>query len=128
MKCSRVHPSACISSGEIPCAKFVIAFSLRTHPIGGAARPRKKWTSCAAYWMSTKGERDDEFRAWDFAGTDAGARVDSAAFHLARRGAGSAVCGCNGGLPKCGGALCIGDRCAGADDGLSGDHLRLVAE
>src|SRR5713226_392851 len=39
MKCSRVHPSTLISSGEIQCAKFVIAFSLRTHPAGGAVRP-----------------------------------------------------------------------------------------
>src|SRR6266404_6105732 len=44
IKCSRVHPSTRISSGEIQCAKFVIAFSLRTHPAGGAARPVPSWT------------------------------------------------------------------------------------
>src|SRR5437879_6702733 len=44
MKCSRVHPSVRIASGEIQCAKFVIAFSLRTHPAGGAARPVLSWT------------------------------------------------------------------------------------
>src|SRR5216684_462438 len=44
MKCSRVHPSTLISSGEIQCAKFVIAFSLRTHPAGGAVRPVLSWT------------------------------------------------------------------------------------
>src|SRR6267142_1492957 len=65
-------------------------------------RPRKNWTSCAACWMSTKGERDDELRALDFAGADADARVDPAALHLARRG-------------------------AGADDGFSADYLRVVA-
>src|SRR6266478_1993270 len=43
MKCSRVHPSVRIASGEIQCAKFVIAFSLRTHPAGGAARPVLSW-------------------------------------------------------------------------------------
>src|SRR6267143_2576810 len=90
-------------------------------------RRRKNWTSCAACWMSTKGECDDELRALDFAGADADARLGPAALHLARRGAGSAVCRCNGGLPKCGGALRIGGRCAGADDGFSGDYIRLVA-
>src|SRR6267378_4202253 len=90
-------------------------------------RPRKNWTSCAACWMSTKGERDDELRALDFAGGDADARVDPAALHLARRGAGSAVCGRDGGLPECCGTLRGGRRCAGTDDGFSGDYLRVVA-
>src|SRR5258706_10198773 len=93
----------------------------------GGERPRRNWMSCAACWMSTKGERDDELRALDFAGADASARVDLAAFHLARRGAGSAVCGRDGGLPKRGGTLRASRRCAGADDGFSGDYLRVVA-
>src|SRR6266404_222914 len=90
-------------------------------------RPRRNWTSCAACWMSTKGERDDELRALDFAGADAGARVDPAALYLARRGAGGAVCGRDGGLQKRGGTLRAGCRCAGADDDFSGDYLRVVA-
>src|SRR6266478_45445 len=90
-------------------------------------RPRRNWTSCAACWMSMKGERDDELRALDVAGADAGARVDLAAFHLARRGAGSAVCGRDGGLPKRGGTLRTSRRCAGADDGFFGDYIRVVA-
>src|SRR6266404_1420285 len=47
MKCSRVQPSVRISSGDIQCAKFVIAFSLRTHPAGGAAHPIPSWTFAA---------------------------------------------------------------------------------
>src|SRR6267143_5947667 len=90
-------------------------------------RPRKNWTSCAACWMSTKGERDDELRALDFARGDADARVDPAALHLARRGAGSAVCGRDGGLPERGGTLRVGRRYAGVDDGFSGDNVRVVA-
>src|ERR1700674_331942 len=90
-------------------------------------RPRKNWTSCAGCWMSTKGERDDELRALDFTGADADARVDPTAFHLARRGASSAVCGRDGGLPKRGGTLRAGRRRAGPDDGFSGDYLRVVA-
>src|SRR5216684_462434 len=78
-------------------------------------RPRKNWTNCAACWMSTKGERDDELRALDFAGADEGARMDPAAFHLAGRGAGSVVCGR------------AGCRYAGTDDGFSGDYLRVAA-
>src|SRR6267143_170136 len=38
-KCSRVQPSVRISSGEIQCAKFVMAFSLGTHRAGGATLP-----------------------------------------------------------------------------------------
>src|SRR5229473_1274620 len=68
----------------------------------GGERPRRNWMSCAACWMSTKGERDDELRALDIAGADADARLDPAAFHLARGGAGS-------------------------DDGFSGDYIRVVA-
>src|SRR6266404_3353882 len=90
-------------------------------------RPRRNWTSCAACWMSTKGERDDELRALDFAGADAGARVDPAALYLARRGAGGAVCGRDGGLQKRGGTLRAGGRRAGSDDGFSGDYFRVVA-
>src|SRR5229473_6778701 len=90
-------------------------------------RRRKNWTSCAACWMSTKGERDDELRALDFAGADAGARVDPAALHLARRGASCAVCGRDGSLPECGGTLCAVCRCADTDDGFSGNYLRVVA-
>src|SRR6267142_1771302 len=93
----------------------------------GGKRPRRNWMSCAACWMSTKGERDDELRALDIAGADEDARLDPAAFHLARRGAGSAVCGRDGGLPKRGGTLRVGRRCAGADDGFSGDYIRVVA-
>src|SRR6266478_9258651 len=93
----------------------------------GGERPRRNWMSCAACWMSTKGERDDELRALDFAGGNADARVDPAPFHLARRGAGSAVCGRGGGLPKRGGTLRGGRRCAGTDDGFSDDYLRVVA-
>src|SRR5437879_4021697 len=44
MKCSRVHPSVRIASGEIQCAKFVIAFSILARPAGGAARPVLSWT------------------------------------------------------------------------------------
>src|SRR6266404_9446480 len=90
-------------------------------------RPRRNWMNCAACWMSTKGERDDELRALDFARADADARVDPAALHLARRGAGSAVCGRDGGLPKRGGTLRASRRCASADDGFSGDYIRVVA-
>src|SRR5216684_1718466 len=90
-------------------------------------RPRKNWTNCAACWMSTKGERDDELRALDFAGADEGARMDPAAFHLAGRGAGSVVCGRDGSLPKRGGTVRAGCRYAGTDDGFSGDYLRVAA-
>src|SRR2546425_9667557 len=90
-------------------------------------RRRKNWTSCAACWMSTKGDRDDQLRVLDFAGADADARVDSTAFHLARRGAGSAVCRRDGGLPKRVGALRIGRRCSGTDDGFSSDYFPVVA-
>src|SRR6267142_5009409 len=93
----------------------------------GGKRPRRNWMSCAACWMSTKGERDDELRALDIAGADADARLDPAAFHLARRGAGSAVCGRDGGLPKRGGTLRASRRYAGTDDGFSGDYIRVVA-
>src|SRR5258705_6800122 len=90
-------------------------------------RPRRNWTSCAACWMSTKGERDDQLRELDFAGADADARVDPVALHLARCGAGGAVCGRKGGLPKRGGTLRGGRRCAGTDDGFSDDYIRVVA-
>src|ERR1700682_401580 len=90
-------------------------------------RPRRNWTSCAACWMNTKGERDDELRELDFAGADADARVDPAALHLARRGGGSVVCGRDGGLPKRGGALRVGRRYADSDDGFPGDYFRVVA-
>src|SRR6476660_9300807 len=88
--------------------------------------PRKNWTSCAACSMSMKGERHDKLRALDFAGADAGAGLDSAALYLARRGAGRAVCGRNGGFAKRGGSLRVGRWYAGADDGVSGDYLRVV--
>src|ERR1700704_3077015 len=91
-------------------------------------RLRKNWTSCAACWMSTKGERDDQLRALDFAGADAGARVDPAALCLARRGPGSVVCGRTVGMPECVGTLRPGGRCAGSDDGFAGDYLPVVAE
>src|SRR5947209_17680136 len=38
-KWSSVQPSACRSSGEIPCARILIGFSSRTHRAAGAARP-----------------------------------------------------------------------------------------
>src|SRR5713226_8640257 len=72
------------------------------------ARPRKSWMSCAAFWMSTRGEADEQLRELDFTGGFADARVDVVALPLARRGAGGFVCRGLRGLPERGGSLCAG--------------------
>src|SRR5258708_39658911 len=68
------------------------------------ARPRKSWMSCAAFWMSTRGEADEQLRELDFTGDFADAGMDVIALPVARRGAGGFVCRGLRGLPERGGA------------------------
>src|SRR6267154_1544248 len=90
-------------------------------------RPRKSWVSCGVFWTNTRGEPDEQLRELDFTGRFADARVDVVAFHLARRGAGGAVCrGCRG-LPERVRALRAGSRHARIDAGVAGHHLHVVA-
>src|SRR5216684_2909578 len=90
------------------------------------ARPRKSWMSCAAFWMSTRGEADEQLRELDFTGGFADARVDVVALPLARRGAGGFVCRGLRGLPERVGTLCAGGGGACLDDGVAGRHFLLV--
>src|SRR5260370_40708213 len=78
------------------------------------ARPRKSWMSCAAFWMSTRGEADDQLRVLDFAGGFADARMDVVALPLARRGGCGfvyrgvrAVAGAGGGVHAGGGGASV---------------------
>src|SRR6266478_4931726 len=91
------------------------------------ARPRKSWMSCAAFWMSTRGEADEQLRELDFAGGFADARLDAAALSLARGGAGGFVCRGLRGLPERGGSLCAGGGGACFDDGVAGRYFLVVA-
>src|SRR5882724_7843825 len=93
----------------------------------GGERPRKSWMSCGACWMSTRGEADEQLRKLDFAGDSTNARVDIAALPLARSGAGGAVCGCGGRLPKRIGTLCAGGGHAGFDADFASSYIHLAA-
>src|SRR5260370_40546475 len=91
------------------------------------ARPRKSWMSCAAFWMSTRGEADEQLRQLDYAGGFADARLDVVALPLARRGAGGSVCGGGGSLPKRAGALRAGGGGARFGGGVAGRHIPVGA-
>src|SRR6266478_2429065 len=91
------------------------------------ARPRKSWMSCAAFWMSTRGEADEQLRELDFTGDFADAGMDVIALPVARRGAGGFVCRGLRGLPERGGSLCAGGGGACFDDGVADRYFLVVA-
>src|SRR5260370_41441530 len=93
----------------------------------GDARPRKSWMSCAAFWMSTRGEADEQLRELDFAGGFADARMDVVALPLARRGGCGFVYRGVRGMAERGGALRAGGGGARLDDWVAGRYLLGVA-
>src|SRR5260370_34249442 len=89
-------------------------------------RPRKSWASCGVFWTSTRGEPDEYRSELDFARGFADAGLDVAAFHLARRGAGGAVCGGSSGLPEPARAVRASCRSARIDAGVPSNHVHVV--
>src|SRR5229473_5896601 len=91
-------------------------------------RPRKSWMSCAVFWTSTRGDADEQHSELAIAGSFADARLDLAAFPLARRRAGGTVCRGGSGLPERVGALRARGQRACFDAGVAGRHIHVVAD
>src|SRR5258708_19564087 len=88
--------------------------------------PKKSWASCAVFWTNTRGEPDEHRSELDFARGFADSGLDVAAFHLAGRGAGGAVCGGSSSLPKRLGTVRAGRRRAPIEAGIASHHVHAV--